>query len=153
MEIRFNLNPDALPMLRRIARSGYEIEADSASRLIQLYLHHLANVPLPVKGGSKKGRKLKITDAQRQQRREQAAKARAKKQKARKMKTYKITIPNDGDLSFVLDEIEQWDFLANGESLLVDRQTNTFECQNPNLVDVVTESLKPGCYTIEEFYE
>ena len=80
MEVRFNLNPDALEELRKLARSGYEIEAESASRLIQLYLHHLADVPLPTKGGSVKGRKLKITDAQRQQRREQAAEARAKKQ-------------------------------------------------------------------------
>ncbi len=78
MEIRFNLNPDALPELRKLAWLR-NIEADSASKLIQLYLHLLADVPLPTKGGSKKGRKLKITEAQRQQRREQAAEARARK--------------------------------------------------------------------------
>ena len=79
MQVRFHINPLALPPLRRLAL-GYGIECDDPSELLKRYLHALADVPLPTVGGSVKGRKLNITEAQRQQRREQAAEARAKKQ-------------------------------------------------------------------------
>lgn len=78
MQVRFHVNPLALPPLRRLAL-GYGIECDDPGELLKRYLHALADVPLPVKGGSVKGRKLKISEAQRQQRREQAAQARAAK--------------------------------------------------------------------------
>ena len=79
LQVRLHVNPLALPPLRRLAL-GYGIECEDASELLKRYLHALADVPLPTKGGSVKGRKLKITEAQRQQRRRQAAEARAKKQ-------------------------------------------------------------------------
>lgn len=79
MQVRFHINAAALPPLRQLA-SAHGIECNDPSELLKRYLHALADVPLPVKGGSVKGRKLKITEAQRQQRRRQAAEARAKKQ-------------------------------------------------------------------------
>lgn len=76
MEIRFNLNPDALPtLLKMAAKDG--IAGGSDSDVIKRWLHHLADVPLPTKGGSEKGRVLNLDEAARDARRANAAVARA----------------------------------------------------------------------------
>lgn len=82
MEIRFNLNPDALQPLQLIAK-GHNACADDPSQLIKLLVHALANVPLRTRGGSEKGRKLNLTTEAKQARQQNAEKARAARRKAK----------------------------------------------------------------------
>lgn len=82
MELRFNYNPEIEDFWRKLAKTTHNLEAESFSKLIQLYLHEAAGAPLP-KSGLRKGNKLKLSPERKQQLRDQSANARAAKKKKR----------------------------------------------------------------------